>query len=182
MIELGSRELSLEDVWAVAHGTAGRVTAPTTRAQRMAASRAVIEELVASDEIVYGVTTGFGDLASRRIAPPTSRRCSATCWSATPLALARRTRPKSCARCSLLRANALAQGHSGCRPELVDRLLDFLRMGIHPVVPQQGSVGASGDLAPLAHLALPLIGLGRRRSTAKSSTAQRQSTSRPRRR
>ncbi|MEO5884548.1 MAG: histidine ammonia-lyase, partial [Candidatus Limnocylindrales bacterium] len=60
----------------------------------------------------------------------------------------------------LLRANTLALGHSGCRPALVDRLLDFLRLGIHPVVPEQGSVGASGDLAPLAHLALPLIGRG----------------------
>jgi histidine ammonia-lyase len=60
----------------------------------------------------------------------------------------------------LLRANTLALGHSGCRPLIVDRLLDMLRLGIHPVVPEQGSVGASGDLAPLAHLALPLIGRG----------------------
>jgi histidine ammonia-lyase len=60
----------------------------------------------------------------------------------------------------LLRANTLALGHSGCRPLLVDRLLDFLRLGIHPVVPEQGSLGASGDLAPLAHLALPIIGRG----------------------
>ena len=60
----------------------------------------------------------------------------------------------------LLRANTLALGHSGCRPLIVDRLLDFLRLGLHPVVPEQGSVGASGDLAPLAHLALPLIGRG----------------------
>jgi histidine ammonia-lyase len=60
----------------------------------------------------------------------------------------------------LLRANTLALGHSGCRPELIDRLCDFLRLGIHPVVPEQGSVGASGDLAPLAHLALPVIGRG----------------------
>ena len=60
----------------------------------------------------------------------------------------------------LLRANTLALGHSGCRPLLVDRLIDFLARGIHPVVPEQGSLGASGDLAPLAHLALPLIGRG----------------------
>jgi histidine ammonia-lyase len=60
----------------------------------------------------------------------------------------------------LLRANTLALGHSGCRPLVVDRLLAFLELGVHPVVPQQGSVGASGDLAPLAHLALPLIGRG----------------------
>ena len=60
----------------------------------------------------------------------------------------------------LLRANTLALGYSGARPIVAERLLDFLRLGIHPVVPAQGSVGASGDLAPLAHLALPLIGRG----------------------
>src|SRR5436190_778718 len=60
-----------------------------------------------------------------------------------------------------LRANTLALGHSGCRPELVDFLLRLLELGIHPVVPEQGSVGASGDLAPLAHLALPVIGRGK---------------------
>ena len=60
----------------------------------------------------------------------------------------------------LLRANTLALGHSGCRPLVVDRLLAFLAAGIHPIVPEQGSLGASGDLAPLAHLALPLIGRG----------------------
>jgi histidine ammonia-lyase len=60
----------------------------------------------------------------------------------------------------VLRANTLALGHSGCRPLLVDRICELLARGIHPVVPEQGSVGASGDLAPLAHLALPLIGRG----------------------
>ena len=60
----------------------------------------------------------------------------------------------------LLRANTLALGHSGCRPVIVDRLLEFLERGVHPVVPEQGSVGASGDLAPLAHLALPIVGRG----------------------
>ena len=68
----------------------------------------------------------------------------------------------------LLRANTLALGHSGCRPLLVDRLLEFLAAGIHPVVPEQGSVGASGDLAPLAHLALPLIGRGQVEFQAES--------------
>ncbi|MBA2556480.1 MAG: histidine ammonia-lyase, partial [Chloroflexi bacterium] len=60
----------------------------------------------------------------------------------------------------LLRANTLARGQSGCRPELIERLLDFLRLGLHPLVPEQGSVGASGDLAPLAHLSLPILGRG----------------------
>src|SRR5262245_63441391 len=71
----------------------------------------------------------------------------------------------------LLRANTLALGHSGCRPLLVDRICDLLAAGIHPVVPEQGSVGASGDLAPLAHLALPLIGRGQVEMSGKTMPA-----------
>ena len=72
----------------------------------------------------------------------------------------RRSPARSFGPCCCCRANTLALGHSGCRPLVVDRLLEFLAAGIHPVVPEQGSLGASGDLAPLAHLALPLIGRG----------------------
>ena len=88
----------------------------------------------------------------------------------------------------LLRANTLAIGHSGCRPLIVDRLLAMLDAGIHPVVPEQGSLGASGDLAPLAHLALPIIGRGEVEvdgrlvpaATALSEAVSSRSRSRPR--
>ena len=123
-------------------------------------SRAVVERLVASGEVVYGITTGFGDLATTYIPPADARQLqenllvSHAVGVGTPL-------PRDVVRAMLLlRANTLALGHSGCRPVVVDRLLAFLEAGIHPVVPSQGSVGASGDLAPLAHLALPLIGRG----------------------
>jgi histidine ammonia-lyase len=160
LIELGSRDLSLEDVWAVAHAQAEVTLADEARA-RMAASRQVIEELVASDQIVYGVTTGFGNLASRRIPAADVRLLQRNLLVSHAVGVGPPHSTEVVRAMLLLRANALAQGHSGCRPELVDRLLDFVRMGIHPVVPQQGSVGASGDLAPLAHLGLPLIGLGK---------------------
>ncbi|HEY3523866.1 MAG TPA: histidine ammonia-lyase [Candidatus Limnocylindrales bacterium] len=127
---------------------------------RMAESRSVLERLVAEGELVYGVTTGFGDLATTFVSPDEA----ATLQERLLLSHAAGVGPpfeRDVVRAMLLlRANTLALGHSGCRPELVERLSDFLRLGIHPVVPEQGSVGASGDLAPLAHLALPLIGRG----------------------
>jgi histidine ammonia-lyase len=160
MIELTGRDLTLEEVSAVAVDDAPVILSRNARA-RMTASRAVVEDLVASDQVVYGVTTGFGDLASRRIAPDDVRRLQENLLLSHSVGIGPPHGRDVVRAMLLLRANALANGFSGCRPEISDRLLDFLRLGIHPVVPSQGSVGASGDLAPLAHLALPLIGRGR---------------------
>ncbi len=161
LIELGDRGLSLDDVWAVAVNGETDVRLGEAARQRMAASRAVIEELVASDQIVYGVTTGFGDLASRRIAHEDTQVLQRNLLVSHAVGVGDPHSTEVVRAMLLLRANALAQGFSGCRPIVAERLLDFLRLSIHPVVPSQGSVGASGDLAPLAHLALPLIGRGR---------------------
>ena len=110
--------------------------------------------------VVYGVTTGFGDLATTFIEPAQAGRLQENLLMSHAAGVGAPF-PREIVRAMLLlRANTLALGHSGCRPLLVDRLLAFLANGIHPVVPEQGSVGASGDLAPLAHLALPLIGRG----------------------
>ena len=126
----------------------------------MEESRAVVERLVAAGEVVYGITTGFGDLATTFIAPADARQLQANLLVSHAVGVGPAL-PRDVVRAMLLlRANTLALGHSGCRPAVVDRLLRFLELGIHPVVPAQGSVGASGDLAPLAHLALPLIGRG----------------------
>lgn len=159
MIELSGFDLSLEDVREVANGN-GEVQLAPSAAVAIEASRAVIDELVASDEIVYGVTTGFGDLASRRIARADTERLQENLLVSHAVGVGERHATDVVRAMLLLRANALARGNSGCRKVVVERLIDFLRLGIHPVVPQQGSVGASGDLAPLAHLALPLIGRG----------------------
>ena len=126
----------------------------------MLASRTTIEELVAAGETVYGVTTGFGVLASRRVEPADAERLQQNLLVSHAAGVGPAHDRETVRAMLLLRANTLARGQSGCRPLLVERLLDFLRLGIHPRVPEQGSVGASGDLAPLAHLALPLIGRG----------------------
>jgi histidine ammonia-lyase len=106
------------------------------------------------------VTAGFGDLATTFIDPADSARLQENLLVSHAVGVGDPL-PRDVVRAMLLlRANTLALGHSGCRPVLVDRICDLLRLGIHPVVPSQGSVGASGDLAPLAHLALPLTGRG----------------------
>src|SRR3954453_8183952 len=151
-------QLDVADVVAVARGEAVEI-APSA-VERMRAARALVDEKVASDETVYGVTTGIGSLATVRIRPEQAAqlqfdlvRSHATAFG-PPL-------PRDEARAMLLlRAHVLALGHSGVRPLVVERMIEMLNRDIVPAVPQQGSLGASGDLAPLAHLALPLIGLG----------------------
>ena len=159
-LALTGLDLTLEDVEAVARGRVD-ITLDDGARQRMAASRAVIEELVATDQTVYGVTTGFGALASQRISHEDVARLQENLLISHAVGIGPIHGRHTTRAMLLLRANALAHGQSGCRPELVERLLDFLRLGIHPLVPEQGSVGASGDLAPLAHLALPIIGRGK---------------------
>jgi len=158
-VVLTGADLTIDDVEAVARKGAHAVLDPHARA-RVQEARDVIERLVAEGAVVYGVTTGFGALADRTIAAADVERLqenllmSHAAGVGDPL-------PRDVVRAMLLlRANTIALGHSGARPEVIDRLLDFLRLGIHPLVPAQGSVGASGDLAPLAHLSLPLIGRG----------------------
>ena len=176
-IVLTGHDLTLEAVEAVARHGARAVLAPEARA-RMARSRSVIEAIVERGEAVYGVTTGFGDLATVRIAPADAARLQENLLVSHAVGVGPRFDVATVRAMLLLRANTLAIGQSGCRPELVERLLAFLEHGIHPVVPEQGSVGASGDLAPLAHLALPLIGRGRvirggRRRTARTANGRR---------
>jgi histidine ammonia-lyase len=152
--------LSPGQVVEVAHGRARAIPGPDI-SERMEPARAVVDATVASGEIVYGITTGFGALASTRIPPDEAetlqynliRSHASGVGPALPDPLVRAI--------LLLRARTLAQGHSGVRPVVVERLLDLLDRDILPVIPSQGSVGASGDLAPFAHMALALIGEGR---------------------
>jgi len=128
--------------------------------ERMAASRAVIDRVVASGETVYGVTTGFGDLADVRISPEQTATLQRNLVRSHAAGVGEPL-PEEVVRAMLvLRVNALAVGLSGVRPELADLLVAMLNAGVHPHIPSRGSVGASGDLAPLAHLALVVIGEG----------------------
>jgi histidine ammonia-lyase len=160
MILIDGRTLSLEDVERVATGTGEALHFPDEARSAVERARRTVEDVVESGAPVYGVTTGFGRLADVRVpredqvALQKNLLRSHAAGTGAPLSV-----PEVRALL-LLRANALARGHSGCRPEVVERLLDFLRLEIHPVIPEAGSVGASGDLAPLAHTALPLMGEG----------------------
>src|SRR5512143_2724906 len=158
-IRLTGADLTIAAVEAVARHGAPVVLDPSAR-ERMQEARDVIEALVNAGAVVYGVTTGFGDLANVSIRPEDAVRLQENLLMSHAAGVGPAF-PREIVRAMLLlRANTLALGHSGCRPALVERLLTFLDVGIHPVVPEQGSLGASGDLAPLAHLALPLIGRG----------------------
>jgi histidine ammonia-lyase len=158
-VQLTGTKLTRDDFDAVVRGYR-RVTLHPRARRAMQRSRALIERLIAEKIPVYGVTTGVGSLSTERIDPHKTRELqlnivrSHACGVGEPLGAAE-TRG-----ILLLRANALATGLSGVRPVVAELLCSFLNHGIHPVVPERGSVGASGDLAPLAHVALALVGEG----------------------
>ena len=151
--------LTIEQFLAVVRGGCAVSLAADARA-RVAASRRVVERAVASGRAVYGVTTGFGELADRRIDPADARQLQLSLIRSHASGAGPRLPPEVVRGMILLRLNSLARGYSGVRVELVDRLAEMLNRRLHPAGPEQGSVGASGDLAPLAHMALALIGEG----------------------
>ncbi|PYT57497.1 MAG: histidine ammonia-lyase, partial [Acidobacteria bacterium] len=128
---------------------------------RMNASRAVVERLLASGATAYGINTGFGKLASVRISAEQVRQLQVNLVRSHASGVGEPLSETETRAMMLLRANALAKGLSGVRPVVVETLIKMLNARVHPVIPSQGSVGASGDLAPLAHLAHVVIGEGR---------------------
>ena len=160
MIELTGSALSLEQFAEVAAGGA-RVVLSAAARENVAAARAVIERAVASGAAVYGVNTGFGNLANVRIADADLETLQERLVLSHAAGVGEPLADEAVRGMLLLRANTLAKGHSGVRPLLIDGLLALLNADLLPEVPSRGSVGASGDLAPLAHLALPLLGRGR---------------------
>jgi histidine ammonia-lyase len=127
---------------------------------RMAPARQLVERVLARGDTVYGITTGFGALASTHVEPDAAAQLQVRLVRSHAAGVGPELSAPLVRAMLLLRARTLAQGHSGVRPAIVRRLIDFIRLDLLPVVPAQGSVGASGDLAPFAHLALPLIGEG----------------------
>lgn len=127
---------------------------------RVAACRSRVEELVDSGQVVYGITTGFGKFSDVHISPEDTAMLQTNLIRSHACAVGQPLPIPTVRALMMLRANALAKGYSGIRPETLQLLVDCLNAGVHPVVPEQGSLGASGDLAPLSHLALLLIGEG----------------------
>jgi histidine ammonia-lyase len=151
--------LSLEVVEAVARGGRPVALHPDAR-RRMEESRRVVEAALDSERPVYGLNTGFGRLAGVRIASQQIELLQQNLIRSHCAGLGSPIAEEAVRAILLLRANCLAKGFSGVRPLVVERLLDLLNARLHPVVPRKGSVGASGDLAPLAQVALALIGEG----------------------
>jgi histidine ammonia-lyase len=151
--------LTLARVEAVARGAAPPRLDDRAR-ERIRAARGVVEDAVARGEAVYGVTTGIGDLSGVRIAPSDAERLQLNLLRSHAVGAGEPLPDEVVRAMMLLLAASLARGHSGVRAELVELLLALLERGVVPVVPSRGSVGSSGDLAPLAHLGLVLVGEG----------------------
>jgi histidine ammonia-lyase len=159
-MELDGDSLSLEQIAGVAYAGAEASLSAAAR-RRMQASRNVVEALLQQGKVVYGVNTGFGKLAEISIPPGELEHLQINLVRSHASGVGRPLSIAETRALMLLRANVLAKGFSGCRPLLVDTLLQMLQRGVLPWIPQTGSAGASGDLAPLAHLALAMIGEGR---------------------
>ena len=165
-LALDGRSLTLEQVEAVSRppGDSARdpwiVTLHPVAVERMSRSRDVVMKRVASGEVVYGVTTGFGRLAEVTISEADQVALQRNLLRSHAAGTGPLLPPEAVRVMLLLRANALARGNSGIRPGVVERLLHFLNRDLLPAIPAMGSVGASGDLAPLAHMGLPLLGEG----------------------
>jgi histidine ammonia-lyase len=159
LVELNGQPLTLTDIAAVAlNGEAVRIS--TLAQPRILASRKVVEEIIARDAVVYGVTTGFGKLSDVRIPREALSELQLNLVRSHACGIGEPLWAPEVRAMMLLRANVLALGFSGIRFEILEMLCEMLNRRVHPVVPEKGSVGASGDLAPLAHLALTLIGEG----------------------
>jgi histidine ammonia-lyase len=159
-IGLTGEDLAVDDVWAVAVESAPATLSEAARG-RMVEARAVVDRAAhGGSEHTYGVNTGFGRFVSQSIPDELTEELQLRLLRSHACGVGEAYPDEIVRAAMLLRANALAKGRSGARPELVELLLECLDRGVLPFVPSRGSVGASGDLAPLAHLALPLVGEG----------------------
>src|SRR5437660_8629673 len=158
-LHINGNDLTLEAVREVAVERRAVLLAPDAR-QAVNRARAVVDEIVASNTLAYAITTGVGKLSDVRIAGEQIRELQVNLVRSHAVGVGEPLAVSETRAMMLLRANSLAKGHSGVRAIVIDTLCEMLNRGVTPVVPSQGSVGASGDLAPLAHLALALIGEG----------------------
>jgi histidine ammonia-lyase len=159
-LQLSGEDLTIDDVWAVAVGGAPAALADEAR-EKIIRARGLVERAAhGTTEHTYGVNTGFGKFVSRAIPEELTAELQLRLLRSHACGVGDPYPPEIVRAAMLLRANALAKGYSGARTETVELLVECLNRGVLPHVPSRGSVGASGDLAPLAHLALPLVGEG----------------------
>jgi histidine ammonia-lyase len=161
-LSLNGESLSIDQVVAVAEGAPGFPTVMLSpdAVQKVNRAQQAVARLIAQGDIVYGITTGFGAFKDRIIEPGQVRQLQRNIVMSHAVGVGSPFDRPTVRALMLIRANTLAKGHSGVRLETLNLLLEMLNRGVHPVIPSQGSLGASGDLAPLAHMALVLIGEG----------------------
>ena len=152
--------LTLQDVERIARSGSSDVTLGADARKRVDAARALVDRAVRENRVVYGITTGFGALAEMIIPRHRIGELQLNLIRSHAAGVGAPLPEEEVRAITLLRANVLALGHSGVRPVIIELLLELLKHRIHPVIPERGSVGASGDLAPLSHLALVLLGEG----------------------
>src|SRR5690606_1302641 len=161
ILEIRGSGLTLEDVERVAGPSSPQVRLAEAARVRVEAARAVVERAVREGRVAYGITTGFGALSDVVIPVDRIRELQVSLIRSHAAGVGPALPEDETRAVVLLRANVLALGHSGVRPSIIELLLELLNRRVHPVIPSRGSVGASGDLAPLSHLALVLIGEGK---------------------
>src|SRR4051812_47341182 len=160
ILELTGSNLTLADAERILQGRVEQLTLSTEARQRVERARRCVAELLLQGATLYGVNTGFGKLANQRIEPHEVLALQENLLRSHAVGMGP-TLPVAVSRLALaLRVNALAKGYSGVTAALIDALVEMYNRGVVPAIPEQGSVGASGDLAPLAHLALVVMGEG----------------------
>jgi histidine ammonia-lyase len=157
---LDGQSLAIEDVVRVARDPAARIAVQPEARRALLESRGLVDRAIKSGHTIYGINTGFGKLANVRIPPDQLDQLQANLIRSHAAGVGTPLAPAIVRAVMLLRANVLLRPTSGVRPELVDALVVLLNAGVIPLVPEQGSVGASGDLAPLSHIGLTLMGEG----------------------
>jgi histidine ammonia-lyase len=158
-LHINGNTLTLDDVASVAYERRPVVLEPEAR-MAVDRARAVVEDLVANNRLAYAVTTGVGQLSDVRIPPDDIRKLQVNLMRSHAVGVGEPLSQEVTRAMMLLRANSLSKGCSGVRAVVIDTLCEMLNRGVHPVIPSQGSVGASGDLAPLSHLGLVVIAEG----------------------
>ena len=170
IVHLDGETLSSSDVQALSSGRKKAVL-PDSARRKVATAHQTVLGILERGEVAYGINTGFGALSKVNIPPEDLETLQANLIRSHACALGDDMHPEDVLAMMVIRANSLAKGHSGVRPEIIDLLIDCIHSGIAPRIPRIGSLGASGDLAPLAHLALGLIGEGD--AYIRSTTDQR---------
>ncbi len=161
-IVLDGESLTFKQVLAVAFGKPNEsvVTLSPKAKKRVKRAASAVQKLLNRGEIAYGITTGFGAFKDKIISPEEVEKLQRNILVSHAVGVGEPFDIPTTRAIMLIRANTLARGHSGIRLETLELLIKLLNEGVHPVIPKKGSLGASGDLAPLAHMALPLIGEG----------------------